>query len=105
MAVGKRYLDAESFVEYWKEKGWLYEHYPVPVEEVVADAIRERGVLFTNSQADLLRRCLKLYYKACKLINEGDDWADTSGEQEDLIELANTLEKIFGEEFNIYYDY
>lgn len=60
--------------------------------------------LLTDEQFELLKRCLKLYYKACKLINEGGDWSDTSGEQEDLLELANTLEKIFGEELNIYYD-
>ena len=100
----KRYLNAEALVEYWKEKGWLYEHYPVPVEEVIADAIRERGVLFTNEQFELLERCLKMYCKACELINEGNLFVDTSGEQEDLLKLVNTLGEIFGEEFNIYYD-
>lgn len=98
----KRYLDAESFVEYWKEKGWLYEHYPVPAEEVVADAIREKGVLFTNEQFKLLERCLKMYYNACELIDEtNNDFVDTSSERNDVVRLSNVLEEIFGKTIDL----
>jgi len=99
----KRYLDAESFVEYWKEKGWLYEHYPIPVEEVVDDAIREKGVLFTNEQFKLLERCLKMYYNACELINEASsDFVDTSSERNDVVRLSNVLEEIFGKTIDLW---
>lgn len=59
--------------------------------------------MLTDEQFKLLVRCLKMYYNACELINEGDnDFVDTSSEQNDVFRLSNTLEEIFGKTIELW---